>query len=305
MIAVDLFAGWGGFTEGATAAGVKVAWAANHWPLAVRAHAANHPEAEHVCQDLRQADWTKLPDYQLLLASPACQGHSSASQPKRRAYHDADRATAWAVIDCAEVTRPHAIIVENVPAFRAWALYDLWRESLVRLGYHVQDLDAHATGFGVPQRRHRVAIVATLRQLAPIELPRAAPGREPAFGPCLDFEAGRWRPWSSTTAGVRARFRKGRANHGRRFLSQHVTGHPGVALTDPIRTITTKDQWVICDGDRYRPLTVRELARGMSFRDSYAWPAEAGRVECVKGLGNAIPPLVAKGLVHIVSDRVS
>lgn len=35
MRAVDLFAGWGGFTCAAEQAGVSVVWAANHWPLAV------------------------------------------------------------------------------------------------------------------------------------------------------------------------------------------------------------------------------------------------------------------------------
>jgi hypothetical protein len=117
MKAIDLFAGWGGFTLGAEQAGVRVVWAANHWPLAVEAHARNHPHTEHACQDLRQADWTRLPAYDLLLASPACQGHSQASQPKRRAYHDAMRATAWAVVDCADVTEPRAIVVENIAKF--------------------------------------------------------------------------------------------------------------------------------------------------------------------------------------------
>lgn len=32
--AIDLFAGAGGFTEGADLAGVSVVWAANHWDLA-------------------------------------------------------------------------------------------------------------------------------------------------------------------------------------------------------------------------------------------------------------------------------
>lgn len=80
-------------------------YAANHWPLAVEAHAANHPETRHECQDLRQADWTSLPAHDLLLASPACQGHSTAANGARRsnggvaATHDALRATAWAVVD--------------------------------------------------------------------------------------------------------------------------------------------------------------------------------------------------------------
>ncbi len=46
--AVDLFAGAGGFSEGARAAGVRVLWAANHWPAAVQVHANNHPAPAHV-----------------------------------------------------------------------------------------------------------------------------------------------------------------------------------------------------------------------------------------------------------------
>jgi DNA (cytosine-5)-methyltransferase 1 len=155
MRAVDLFAGWGGFTLGAELAGVRVVWAANHWPLAVEAHRANHPHVEHVCQDLRQADWAALPTFDMLLASPACQGHSTASQPRRRARHDAMRATAWAVVDCAEVTAPRAIVVENVPSFLRWQLFDLWCAAIARLGYAIDVRTLRASRHGVPQRRDR------------------------------------------------------------------------------------------------------------------------------------------------------
>ena len=301
-VAIDLFAGWGGFTAGATAAGVRVAWAANHWPLAVEVHARNHPDTVHACQDLRQADWTALPAYDVMLASPACQGHSPASQPKRRHFHDAMRATAWAVIDCAEVTRPKAIIVENVLNFTRWELFSLWREALVRLGYHPIVHEVEATAFGVPQRRRRVIITAT-RKVVAIPLAREA-DLEPAFAPCIDWTARGWRPVRAAPVAVRERIAKGRRNCGRVFLSQHVTGHPGVPLHEPIRTITTKDQWIFVEGDRYRSLTLRELARGMAFADSYTWPEHLSRVDVVKGLGNAIPPPMAAGAVRAVCDAI-
>lgn len=299
MKAVDLFAGFGGFTLGAEMAGVEVVWAANHWALAVQTHAANHPDVEHVCQDLRQADWTALPqDVDLVLAGPACQGHSEASQPKRRPYHDAMRATAWAVIDCVEVVRPRAVVVENVPAFRRWELYPLWVEALRRLGYGVEEHVLLASRHGVPQRRERL-FVAGVRGKAPRLKFRSKP--EVPFGPCIDWSAGGWRPVSSAMPGTKIRIAKGRANHGRRFLSQHVTGHPGVPLSEPIRTITTKEMWVLVDGDRYRRLTERELARGMSFPDSFTWPA-APRWAVLRGLGNAIPPLLARDVVSAVAE---
>lgn len=296
--AIDLFAGWGGFTLAAESAGVRVRWAANHWPLAVKAHALNHPQVEHSCQDLRQADWSKLPRYDLLLASPACQGHSSASQPRRRAYHDALRATAWAVVDCAEVTSPSALIVENVPSFRRWKLYPLWRQALEVLGYHVEEHILRATWFGVPQRRERLFVVGTRRPKA-LWFPRAA--REPAFGPCIEWDAPGWRPVSSAAEGAQARIAAGRARLGRRFLTQHVTGHRGVSLDEPIRTITTKAQWAIVDGARYRPLTVREHARAMGFPDEYTWPAGVSASDAIKGLGNAVPPPMARGVIEAVA----
>ncbi len=108
MNAIDLFAGAGGFSTGATMAGCTVVWAANHWPAAVQAHANNHPNTVHVCQDLQQADWTRVPAHDLLLASPACQCHSRAPG-KGRAHHDAQRATAWAVVSAAECHRPAVV----------------------------------------------------------------------------------------------------------------------------------------------------------------------------------------------------
>lgn len=302
MRAVDLFAGWGGFTLGATQAGLDVVWAANHWQLAVDTHAANHPSTKHVCQDLRQADWTQLPRYDLLLASPACQGHSSASQPRRRAYHDPLRATAWAVVDCADVTEPRALIVENVPSFRRWRLYPLWRQALETLGYTLTEEIIRATAHGVPQRRDRLFVVGLKRGTFKHEASPLGGKVEPAFGPCIDWDAPGWRPIAScTTENARVRIVRAQMRSGRRCLVQHVTDHPGVPLDEPIRTITTKDQWCVVDEDRYRPLTMRELARGMGFPDSYHWP-EATRTDTVCGIGNAVCPPVGRALVTRVAN---
>jgi DNA (cytosine-5)-methyltransferase 1 len=301
--AIDLFGGFGGFTLGAAMAGVPVVWAANHWELAVSTHAKNHPTAQHVCQDLRQADFTALPDFELLLASPACQGHSQAAQGNRRPKHDADRSTAWAVIDCAEATRPKAIIVENVLRLREWELYPVWKVALRKLGYHTTELVMTASKHGVPQRRTRLFVVATRRpavnDLLPLHDAANRHAQEPAFGPSVDWSSGEWRPLDSASDDARSRFAAAQGNHGARCLSQHVTAHPGVPLDQPIRTITTKDQWCILDGELYRPLLLREYARGMGFPDSYELP-EASREDVVRGLGNAVPPKLA----HRVIERV-
>lgn len=303
LTCIDLFAGWGGFSEGAEQAGARVLWAANHWPMAVAAHARNHPGARHVCQDLRQADWSQLPDYELMLAAPACQGHSQASQPKRRRHHDKLRATAWSVVDCAEVTQPKALIVENVLDFRRWKLYPLWRQALELLGYDLTEHVLTATAFGVPQRRQRLFFVGTQRAGFRYQAPLMKV--EPAIEPCLQFDADV--PWTrvrDATSKVKERIAKGRRNHGGTFLTQHVTGHPGVPLNQAIRTVTTQDQWALVVGGHYRPLTVRETARAMGFPDTYGWPEGSTRGDQIKGLGNAVCPAVAADLVRAVHGHL-
>lgn len=298
--AVDLFAGLGGLTEAAKQAGVRVVYAANHWPLAVEAHSLNNPTVRHECQDLRQANWSLLPAFDGLCAAPSCQPHSSASQPNRRPHHDAMRATAWAVVDCAEVTAPKWVVVENVLAFRAWRLYPQWRAALEALGYRLTELLVDASRHGVPQRRKRLFIVAlrgrkTLHFASPLRA-------EPAFGECLEEpDPGGWKPIDRAMPGARARIRLAQKRSGSRCLVQHVTNHPGVPLDQAIRTITTKDHWVLAQGDAYRNLTIRELMRGMGFPDSYLLPEASRTQQCIL-LGNAVPPPMARDVLSAVLE---
>lgn len=303
MIAVDLFSGFGGASEGMRQAGIRVAWAANHNPLAVQVHAANHPETTHVCQDLHQADWTTLPPFDLLWGSPACQGHSTCAQPNPTAYHDDMRGTAWSIVHCADVTNPRAIVVENVLKMRKWRLYGAWCQALKDLGYNLQEHLLTATDHGVPQRRTRLFVVA-LRNQRKLHFPFALKS-EPAFEPCLQDDASGWQSIGEAGPDSAERMRLA-AQRFKRSLVQHVTGHRGIPLYEPIRTITTKAQWCLVErnrsGGRYRWLTPRELARGMGFPDSFTWP-DGLRLEDVKrGIGNAVPPPMSRDIVAAVRE---
>jgi DNA (cytosine-5)-methyltransferase 1 len=190
---VDLFAGAGGSSLGATLAGCKVVWAGNHWPTAVAVHTANFPGAEHVCQDLRQFNFASLPDHDLLSASPACQGHAKARGKDRGHVHDESRATAWAVIDALEAKRPRWFVVENVPEFLDWSLYPSWLDAVHRLGYKVSPEILNAADYGVPQTRTRLYLRGQ-RRTVPRPMPLSLHARElvPASR-ILDMNKGKFR----------------------------------------------------------------------------------------------------------------
>ena len=310
MRAVDLFAGLGGFTTGAIDAGITVAYAANHWSVAVDYHEMNHPGIAHECQDLRQADWTALPEYDVLLAGPACQGHSDAGRKHKnqrvRTKHDADRSSAWAVVDCAEVTQQSTIIVENVPRMMLWGpdkkggMFRHWLQAFGLLGYSVEVLTLHAADYGVPQSRNRIFVVCRRGKNArrSIKLPQKQAHR--SICEILDPNAGGWAHIDSKPAGVRRRWELGRERYGRTFLAQHTRDHKGRDLSRPIGTVTTVNQhWHLVDGKRIRALTIRELARAQGFSDSTKLPSQIKNA--TKLIGNAVPPPLARIVLEAVT----
>lgn len=296
MKAIDLFAGAGGFSTGATMAGCEVVWAANHWPAAVQVHANNHPDTLHVCQDLQQADWTQVPAHDLLLASPACQGHSRA-RGKERAHHDAQRATAWAVVSAAECHQPAAVVVENVPEFAKWTLYQAWCAAMNALGYALAPLVLDAADHGVAQHRRRLFVVGT-RSKHPITL-NLAEQQHVGASDVIDLSAGRWSPVEKPgrSESTLRRIAEGRRLCGPRFVTAYYGNEKGGRpLSRPLGTITTRDRWAIVDGDRMRMLNVDECRRAMGFPETYQLPARAK--DAMHMLGNAVVPPVARDVIN-------
>lgn len=189
-VAIDLFAGAGGFTTGAEAAGVQVVFAINHNPRAIANHAENHPHTHHRCEDVFRFDFNEAfnlveeatghstPD--LILSSPSCVVHSTArsrgggigkrggrseniSEDRQRATPEA---TAHATLVAtkraqAERRKPPFLLVENVEELRLWPFYRTWKLGLEDLGYTSQEYLIEALDFGVAAERERLFVLFT------------------------------------------------------------------------------------------------------------------------------------------------
>ena len=304
MNAIDLFAGAGGFSTGATMAGCNVVWAANHWQSAVDIHAANHPDAQHVCQDLHQANWAAVPKHDIMLASPCCQGHSRARGKEHgNPQHDASRSTAWSVISAAEYHRPAFAVIENVPEFLNWSLYRAWRLAMEALGYCLSPHVVDAADHGVAQHRERLFIVAA-RAKRPLLL--NLPNRpHVAASTIVDFGLGKWSQVDKDGRSPKtlARVAAGRARHGDRFVMPYYgsgSGLTGRCLSRPLGTITTMDRWALVNGDRMRMLTAQECRAAMGFPADYKLPAQHRLA--VHMLGNAVCPPAARDVLLALKE---
>lgn len=303
---VDLFAGAGGFSTGARQAGAQVLWAANHWKPAVQTHAENHPETEHLCQDLHQADWTKVPEHDLLLASPACQGHSKA-RGKDKPSHDATRATAFAVLGAVDWHRPPFLLVENVREFLSWDGYRGWKTILQDFGYELTEQVLDAADFGVPQHRERLFICGTRRGALELKAPKVP--HVPAAS-IIDWDYPAWSPIATPRRSLATLGRIARARLrglGERFLVAYYGGEKhGRPLSKPLGTITTRARFAVVDGPRMRMLNTQEVRKAMGFPEEYRLPGPCrdhkgepltAHEAAVYMLGNAVPPPVARELV--------
>jgi DNA (cytosine-5)-methyltransferase 1 len=296
---VDLFSGMGGFSTAARLAGCEVLWAGNHNPDAVKWHAENHPEAEHICQDLHQARWEDVPAHDLLLASPCCQGHSRArGKANGNPEHDSSRSTAWAVVSALEYHRPKLSLVENVPEFLQWALYPAWKMALEALGYAVSPHISDAADHGVAQNRVRMFIVLT-RSVKPLVL---SFDKKPtkAAGDLIDWGWERWSPVfkEGRSEATIARWKSGRGRHGDRFVMPFYSsgsGLTGRSVERPIGTLTTKDRWAVVDGDRMRILNKFESRDLMSFPKETKLP-DSHKL-AIHLLGNAVCPEQGAGFI--------
>ena len=314
-----MFAGAGGTSAGLTAANIDVVAAINHWPEAVAWHELNHPNTAHFCEDLSTFDHGRLHEHHidLVFASPACQGHSTAAQPARarnaavRTTHDNLRGSAWCVIDAVETLRPNGFAVENVPSFEQWTLYEPWRAALQTLGYRVETHVLTATDFDVPQARRRMFITGTLGDPVTIS---PTTDTAPAIEPHIDLsdDVPGYRSIADASDSVRTQIETARrhqqslGNRHDAFLWQRTTGHRGRPLSEPIATLTTASgHWQLIHGDRYRSLTPTELAAAMGFPTDFKFPAGISQSAATKGLGNAVCPPVATAVANALTASLA
>jgi DNA (cytosine-5)-methyltransferase 1 len=280
----DLFCGAGGSSTGATQVpGVQVLLAANHWPLAVETHNANHPDTDHDCADLSQVDPRRYRRTDILWASPECTNHSVAKGRRRNIDATPDlfgevlpneaaersRATMWDVVRFAEHHRYRAVVVENVVDAAKWVLFDSWLTAMKSLGYrhrivYLNSMHAQAGGTPAPQSRDRMYVVFWRAGESAPDLDRWT--RPRAWCPNCEREVTTVQAW------------KNPARPWGRYRAQYAWRCPSVTCRNTIVEPAWLPAATVIDwnlrgqriGDRAKPLAAKTLARIQAGLDKYA-----------------------------------
>ncbi len=252
----------------------------------------------------------------LLVGGPPCQGFSSLNNRTR--HRDTRNRLYTRMARAAEVLRPRAVLIENVPGVErdATGAVAATLGHLRAIGYHVLAKTVDMSRLGVPQRRKRFVVVALDRQVDrrdPVEeailrwsghLPRtvswaigdlvpiagASPFDSPSRMSTQNVDRATW--LLANDAYELPNYMRPPCHRGDH---SYVSMYGRLAWDRPAQTITSgfgsMGQGRHVHPLQPRVLTPHEAARLQTFPDSFMFPQTVTRTRLAEVIGNAAPPL--------------
>lgn len=162
---IDLFAGAGGLSVGASLAGITVEHAIELNESAAKTYKRNHPKTNIICQDIKKVQPKDLEDAGqhvfIIMGGPPCQGFSMSNTMTRN-MENPNNAMFKEFVRFVHELNPDWFLFENV-----WGLTNINNGQTERmiescfesLGYIVKSKVLWASDYGVPQSRNRFFMV--------------------------------------------------------------------------------------------------------------------------------------------------
>jgi DNA (cytosine-5)-methyltransferase 1 len=339
---IDLFAGIGGMTCGfvqanGTEARFEPVFAVElEEPLAA-IYRRNFGDHIHV-GDIKDVE--KFPAADVVIGGPPCQGFSPLGRD-RDTHSRALLNSLWRhFVRALEESQPSVFVMENVPELLRSAEYAAFKERVTspRLGYKVREDVLLAADFGAPQLRRRAIVVGSRIGKPPWPSATYSPEhyatvRKALKGLPLEPDEKRWHRARPNIRPSSIERYKAVPEGGNRFdlaknrpeLLPPCWKRKKSGTTDvfgrlwwdrPAFTIRTEfykpEKGRYLHPEAHRPITLREAACLQGFPRRYAkpplgfiFPEDLPMVTVAKGIGNAVPPPLARAIGAAVLDYLT
>ena len=337
IVAVDLFCGVGGLTHGLTRAGIKIQLGVDldpacRFPMEAN-NAAKFLEAD--VARLMPSDIQKVfgnARYTLIAGCAPCQPFSSYSQSSKREKPHEDWELLSSFSKLVLAVRPTLVTMENVPPLRKQKIFKDFVSDLENAGYNIDFRVVDGREIGLPQRRQRLVLIASL--LGPLTIlgtakelvtvkeaigdlpPLAAGASDPndplhASASLSDLNlarirnskpGGTWRDWPKDLVS---------ACHARDTGATYPSVYGRMEWDKPAPTMTTQ-----CYGfgngrfghpQQDRAISLREAAVLQSFPKDYAFVPEGSSINFStlgRMIGNAVPVILGEYIGGILVEHV-
>jgi DNA (cytosine-5)-methyltransferase 1/tRNA (cytosine38-C5)-methyltransferase len=281
MRAIELYCGIGGFAKACEGLNVEIVKAYDQNDSAIASYNANfsHKATKF---NLEKFDETHLENIDFLWMSPPCQPYTSKGN--RKELKDSRTDSFKSILKAIQIKPPLHVVVENVEGFKESSGRDLLVKTLKNKGYHLSETLLCPSELGIPNRRMRYYLCASLKPLKPIEKRFTCrelkeflkEPNEPFLIPTDKLEKFR--------DGFRIINPQDKNTYSTCFTSSYSKSwmHSGAYLTYK---------------DSVRLFEPNEISSLMGFGDDFVFPNELTKRQCYKLIGNSLSVFTVKAIL--------
>ena len=183
-VAIDVFCGAGGLSEGLRQAGFRPVVGVDFDKHAAATYRRNHPDVPVLEEDVQYVAGQQLvalagtADIDLVAAGPSCQGFSTHG---KRMEDDPRNFLFKHFVRLVHELQPKMFLMENVTGMLTYSKGEFRRQiegAFARIGYRSAFAQVHAADYGVPQMRHRVLFIGTRLEAVNLAFPEPTHGKD-------------------------------------------------------------------------------------------------------------------------------
>lgn len=316
---LDIFSGAGLASYGALEAGFDLVGAIEHDNDFVDIYNSNFGTTTKSL-DVKTVDFSCWRGIDHIHASPPCQVFSGASSPEAKRYRDSEKDLVLEVVRSLREISPTSFSIEQVPEFYFSDSLRSFISFILESDYNVYYNIFNFYQYGVPQYRRRFLLIGSKQkfpftQLSLFDNPtnyfeikksKSIPSWFDYIEdliPFLDYTS--FADWQLKRINQMPSSpclvpRVGTANGKTLRLYSYLEPSPTIRALGHHRQYRQFDVW---DGSSLRKVTPRCFARLQLLSDDFVLPSSPSLA--TKAIGNGVPPLIIKKLLHSLYERAT
>jgi DNA (cytosine-5)-methyltransferase 1 len=328
-----LFSGCGGLSLGLENAGFRVRAAVEIDPTAAAVYRKNHPRTFVIEKDIRKVELKDLRKaagignrkLDLLAGCPPCQGFSRIKTKNKPISRDPRNSLVLHYLRIAKGLRPKMVLLENVPGLAKDRRFKKMLRELEDIGYKTDWDILNAADFGVPQRRKRLIMMASL--VDKIQVPDGNGVRKTVRQTIKKLKSPRLtrdalqKIYLKSTPRIKKLIAKIPRNGGSRTALGKRAQLECHKKTEGFKDIYGRMSWddvaPTLTGGCYnpsrgrflhptqnRPITLREAALLQTFPRHYSFKPASGLIKTARLIGDALPPAFGEAQAEHLMNHV-
>lgn len=235
---------------------------------------------DHIlCMDMRNLDESQVPDIDLIIGGPCCQGYSNANRAGNTAQDISKRLLIDDYIRIVKAKRPLVFVIENVPQFITKDSGMYLERVLTELSdYHITYSVINDNEVGGYSKRKRMVLIGSSKAVGKIIIPQVEFSRTKTAGDALKKVDSTWFHYSDVTRASEDTQRKMafvRPGHNYKDIPEmadlvrHSSVYRRLSYDEPSVTITNWRKVNIMPPVGNRILSVAEAAAIMGLNNSF------------------------------------